>query len=151
MSNDEATYGPGLYRYIERHWLAEGSNRNAWCDAHPGMQAPTLVRWSKGTAPDVVWYRRVADALGKPILDVLVGSGVITEGEANGYAVAEPSTSYSSFLDAVARDPELTERERETYPEMRAAFAEIASGQAASVETELAKSGRPVTRRKRPR
>jgi transcriptional regulator with XRE-family HTH domain len=145
MSNDatiEVDHGAALYAYLSAYWRAHGTNQNAWCDAHPGIQAPTVSRWARGTEPSLSALRKVADALGISMLDILIAADVITEAELDRPAPAAPAAP--SFLDAVRLDPDLTDREREIYPEMRAAFAAVTTGRA----DEVARNPRPTSRRR---
>lgn len=112
-------HGPALYAYMSQYWEEHDTNQNAWCDAHPGIHAPTVSRWARGSEPKLAAFRQVADALGVPIVEVLIAAEVITPGEV-GVTITSPCPAL--FLHAVATDPALTDEERATYPAMRAAF-----------------------------
>lgn len=144
MSNDTTGFGPALYRYLQAYWTAKGTNQNAWCDEHPGLHAPTVGRWRNGSEPKLNALRKVAEALGEPVIQILVAAEVLTPEEAHGIE-AHPYTP--TFDDAVRSDPTLTDRERELYPQMREAFRAVQAGETESV-TIGSQRARKVTTRK---
>lgn len=131
MGNDSTEYGPNLYRFLADYWRATGTNQNAWCDAHPGIHAPTVSRWRTGTEPRVAAYRAVADALGRPILDILQIAGVITADEAKGRAVT-PTTA-PSIDDALRLDDTVPASVREALASMLQATRDVAAGRVVEV------------------
>lgn len=141
MSNDDgSSYGPNLYAYLESYWRAHGTNQNAWCDAHPGIQAPTVSRWRTGTEPRLAAFRAVADALGYPVLDVLVAAGVITEAEAGGHTA---TVATSPTVDVALKvDQSLTSAQRGILRDMLSAMRDVSAGNAETVTRVPAKQAR---------
>lgn len=135
MGND-STYGPSLYAYLDRIWTQQGTNAAAWGRAH-GIVSPTLSRWKSGSVPSLQAMQQVADALGKPVADVLVGAGVLHERDLwRGSGEQGPPT----LDEALASD--------EAYPaEVRARLREILDSMMAVMGGEVS----TVRRRKRAR
>lgn len=132
MSNDDAaTYGPNLYAYLAEHWTALGTNQNAWCDAHPGIHAPTVSRWRTGTEPRLPAFRQVADALGVSVVDVLVAAGVLRSDEVGGRVATAP---VPASLDVALRtDPTLSDDLRKAVRDIVRAWRNVESGEAETV------------------
>ena len=121
----ESEWGPNLYRYLERHWRAQGTNANAWTYAHPGVQGPTVSRWQRGTIPSLPAMRAVADALEVPMADVLVAAGVMDKRELG----REPATPPEPDIDAaIAGDPTLSDLARRTLRDILAGIRSVERG-----------------------
>lgn len=146
MSNDETQqgYGPSLYAYLSEYWRAHDTNQNAWCDQHPGIQAPTVSRWRTGTEPRLSALRDVADALGRPLLEILVAAGILTPEEAGGYVV--PAPEVPSIDAAIKLDPNLSDLQRRTLRDILKSLRDVESGRAKSSSFE---SGTPGRRRRK--
>lgn len=141
MSNDDAgSYGPNLYAYLAEHWRALGTNQNAWCDAHPGIHAPTVSRWRTGTEPRLPAFRTIAEALGVPVVDVLVAAGVLQPDEVGGRTPAQPTTA---TLDLALRtDPDLSVGLRKAVRDIVRAWRTIEAGEADEVSDGKVRKGR---------
>lgn len=126
MANtDPAQWGPALYSYLEAHWRAAGTNANAWAGSHPGVEGPTLSRWKSGDAtPTLPRMVTIADALGVPLLDVLIGAGIVDRRDV-GRDAARPAAP--SIDAAIEHDPGLTALQRRTLRDMLAAMREVGS------------------------
>jgi hypothetical protein len=122
--SDETTWGPNLYAYLERWWARQGTNANAWSYTH-GIQGPTVSRWQSGTAPSLQAMRQVADALGVPLVDVLVAAGVIDKRELSRETV---ELSPCTVDAALVSDPSLTDLQRRTLSDMLSALREVETG-----------------------
>ena len=91
------------------------------------MSDATVLRWRDGDAePDMRTLRRVAEALGRPLIDVLIAAGYVDPEQAGGYAV--PIRSYS-LLEAIELDRTISDGEREALRQVHDAFALVQSGQ----------------------
>ena len=130
-------WGPNLYAYLERYWRANGTNANAWTDAHPGIQGPTVSRWRTGTVPSLQAMRAVADALAVSMCDVLTAAGVIDAKE-HGRKPVEPAEP--NIDAAIANDPTLTDLERRTLRDILDAIRAVESGRSSRV----ARKARPT-------
>src|SRR4051812_48970834 len=107
MSNTKGAHGRALTRWLNQIWESEGTNANKWAREH-GFSGPTVHRWGVDTDPTTIdMLRKIADALGRPLLDVLVMGEYITADEAAGHDVA-PIQPPPSVLDAIERDESLS-------------------------------------------
>ena len=141
-ASDPSTWGPNLYRYLERHWVARNTNATAWADIHPGVRAPTLYRWGGGTVPRLESLPPVAEALGVWMLDILFAAGVIDADEAKRAPVAAPPVPNIDI--AIKYDPNLSDFERSKLREMRDALRSVETG-----AVEVAKSSDKIPRRRK--
>jgi transcriptional regulator with XRE-family HTH domain len=108
-----------LYAFLEREWAAMGIRPTAWC-RRVGIADATILRWrDEGCEPDVATLKRVAAALERPLIDVLIGAEYITPSDAGGYEV--PDRTYD-IADAIRLDPRLSDGQREAYRSMYRAF-----------------------------
>lgn len=73
-----------IYRFLRQEWDRLDVLPTVWCRQH-GIPDPTVLRWGRGIEPDFRSLRRVADALGRSVLDVLVAGEYLTPEEANGH------------------------------------------------------------------
>lgn len=136
---DESEYGPRLYAYLEQHWRALGTNANQWTGLHPDLQGPTVSRWRTGSVPKIAAMRAVADALGVSLVDVLVAAGVLDKREVGRDAAAPPAPTIDA---AIANDPTLHPRLRQTLRDLVDAWRSVDSGHAAKVS----RTSRPTRR-----
>lgn len=127
---DPAEWGPRLYEYLERHWKALGTNANAWTDANPGIQGPTVSRWRTGTVPSLQAMRAVADALGVPMVDVMIAAGVIDRSELDREPAAAPPEP--DIDAAIAGDRRLSPLARNTLRDILASIRKVEAGEAES-------------------
>lgn len=119
-------YGPRLHAYLEQHWHAEGTNANAWVNQHPAIQGPTVSRWKTGSVPSLANMRAVADALGVPMIDVLIAAGVLDGDELNREPVAPATPSVDVAIEV---DPNLTDLQRRTLRDILASLRAVEAGQ----------------------
>lgn len=140
MTNvDESEYGPRLYAYLEQHWRALGTNANQWTGQHPELQGPTVSRWRTGSVPKVAAMRAVADALGVSLVDVLVAAGVLDKREVGRDAATPPAPTIDA---AIANDPSLHPRLRQTLRDLVDAWRSVDGGQSERVR----RTSRPTRR-----
>lgn len=78
---DKGDYGRALYAVLESEWDRQQTTRGAWCLKH-GMHATTVKRWGEGSDPDLTTLRQVSEALGEPMLNLLITIGVLSPAEA---------------------------------------------------------------------
>lgn len=109
-------YGRALFRYLEALWEAEGATPTQWALRH-GLSGPQLTRWKSGQTPGIEYFRRIADATGRPILDVLVGAEVLSSDEAGGYEVAPAASASAPISELIDRASDLTDGERQAVRE----------------------------------
>lgn len=119
-----------MYAFLQQEWDAMGIRPTAWC-RKVGMADATVLRWRDGVEPDLRTLRRVAEALGRPLLDLLVAAGYVTSAEAGGYSV--PIRSYS-LLEAIELDRSISDGEREALRQVHDAFALVEAGRRRKVK-----------------
>lgn len=120
-------WGPNLYAWLDAYWRSHNTNANAWADAHPGIQGATLSRWRSGTVPSLQAMRLVADAVDRPLVDVLTVAGAIRPGEAGDRPA--PVTPEAPSIDvAIAQDPTLSPLARQTLGDILAAIRGVEGG-----------------------
>jgi len=108
-----------LYAFLEREWAAMDIRPTAWC-RKVGLADATIFRWrDEGCEPDMHTLKKVADALERPLIDVLIAAEYIPLDEAGGYEV--PDRTYD-LLEAIRLDPELSDGEREAHRQLHYAF-----------------------------
>lgn len=61
-------------------WDAEGTTRNAWALTH-GMNGATILRW-RDSDPSMETMEQLAQALGRPLIDVLMLAEYVTPDDA---------------------------------------------------------------------
>ncbi|RKT69377.1 helix-turn-helix domain-containing protein [Saccharothrix variisporea] len=81
-----------LWAYIEENLAELGLVPAQLADAL-GIHRSRFTDWKRGKSMSVETARAMAKFLGKPILDILVVSGVLTAEEANPSGTRERSTS----------------------------------------------------------
>lgn len=137
MNATKSDQAIALYRFLETEWDAMDIRPTAWCRS-VGLADATVLRWRDGVEPDLRSLRRVAEALGRPLLDLLVASGYVTEEEAGGYVV--PPRSYD-LLEAIQLDQSISDGEREALRQVHDAFAMVGAGKAKKVTVRGTRSG----------
>jgi transcriptional regulator with XRE-family HTH domain len=130
MGTDGSPYAQALYSFLEREWEAMDIRPSAWC-RRVGLADATVLRWREGESePDMRTIRRVADALERPVIDLLVAMGYVTRREAGGY---EPPARTYDLLETIRLDPKLTDGEREALRQVYDAIRLVNSGKARKV------------------
>ena len=115
----ESANAKALYAFLEQEWARMGIRPTAWC-RKVGLADATVLRWREGIEPDLRSLKRVAEALERPLIDILVGARYVTSEEAGGYVVAPRCCD---LLEAIRLDPELSDGEREALRQVHDAFA----------------------------
>jgi hypothetical protein len=135
MSTSPSKHATALYAFLEKEWAAMKIAPTTWC-RQVGIADPTVYRWSQGVEPDMKSIRRVAEALGRPVIDVLVAAGYVSAEEAGGHV---PAPRSYSLIDGLNLDT--------TYsPEIREALRQVLDAMLL-VETGAAKKVKVRTRR----
>lgn len=128
MSSKSA--GKLLFAFLQTEWDAMGIGPTAWA-RRVGLPDATVLRWrDEDVDPDMRTLRRVAEALERPVVDVLLAAGYVTSDELNGYAV--PVRTYD-IIETIRLDQKLSDPEREALRQVHDAFALVQSGQAKKV------------------
>jgi hypothetical protein len=144
MSTPGSKHALALYAFLEKEWAAMKTGPYAWC-REVGIADPTVFRWKQGVEPDMRSLRRVAEALGRPVLEILIAVRYVSVAEANGHVVAPPP-SYS-VLEALERDQSISDDVREVLRQVYDSVMAIESG-AAKKATVRRKRGVTSTRQK---
>lgn len=111
MSNNASPpeYGPALHRYLEGFWEAEGLSMSAWAIKY-GLPPVQISRWGTGQGVGLDSLRRVADAISRPLPDVLLAIGLILPAEMDG---REPELPHRLLLsDLIDQADDLSDAER---------------------------------------
>lgn len=108
-------HGKELAAFLQREWDDLGVTRGEWCRM-AGIADSTVMRWKAGTAPDISNLRAIADALGRSLPEILIAGRYMTEEESRGLVVRRSPPP--SMRDTIARDPDLTDVEREVLRQM---------------------------------
>lgn len=111
MGNETENHGVLLTRYLEKEWDALYTTRGAWCREH-GLPDTTVYRWSQGVEPDIGTMMKIADALGRKLVEVLYHAGYVDESDLRLRTVAPPRERID-VIGAIRTDPELTDQQRQ--------------------------------------
>lgn len=109
--------GERLAAYLEGR-LAPGQSMRAFCRDH-GLDNALVSAWKSGRGVDLDSARRVADALGLTLGQVLVVAGY---GEPSDFGGAVPPEPVAPIVDvdyAIEHDPNLTDAERALLRQVR--------------------------------
>lgn len=113
-----------LYRWLQTEWDAMDIAPTAWC-RKVGFSDATVLRWRDGIEPDLRTLKKLAVALERPLLDVLIKAGYVKRNEVGEYQV--PPRTYD-LLETIRLDPTLSDGEREALRQVHDAFALVGSG-----------------------
>jgi len=109
-----------LYAWLETEWANMGIKPTAWC-RKVGLADATIFRWrDEGCEPDVATLKKVAEALERPLIDILIAANYITPDETGGYKA--PERTYD-LLETLRLDTGLSPHEREAHRHLHDAFA----------------------------
>lgn len=142
MSTTRSTHALALYSFLQKEWDAMKIAPTTWC-RQVGIADPTVYRWRQGVEPDMRSLKRVAEALGRPVLDILVAAEYVTPEEAKGH-IATPR-SYD-VLEAIRLDQSISDNCREAMRQVYDAFALVESGRAKRVRVQARKGNTTSTR-----
>ena len=113
-----------LFDFILAECNAQQIALTTWCRG-AGIPDPTVLRWREGVEPDMRSLRRVAVALDRSLIDILVAGGWITREEANGHV---PQIRSYDLSEAIRLDTKISDAEREAHRQLQQAFAMVESG-----------------------
>jgi hypothetical protein len=120
-----------LFRWLETEWDRMGVLPTIWCRQN-GIPDPTVLRWQHGTEPDFRSLQRVAAALGRSIIDLLLVGGYISEEEANGHL---PQPIVLDAEVAIRKDPRISDVLAEAMLRLWENYEEIEAGIAKRIES----------------
>lgn len=137
MATRTVDHAKALYAFIETEWIKQGlKGPTPWARLN-GFSVVTMLNWrDKGGDVDMRMIRQVAEALHRPVIDVLIAAKYVTVDEAGGYEV--PEREYD-LLDAIRLDTSLSDAEREALRQVHDAFALVSSGRKRKVTVRSAK------------
>lgn len=135
MSTTKSKHALALYAFLVEEWDAMQIAPTTWC-RQVGIADPTVYRWRQGVEPDMRSLRRVAEALGRPIVDILVAANYLQPDEVGGH-VAVPR-SYD-VLEAINLDQAISDQCREALRQVYDAFTLVESGAAKKVRVRARK------------
>lgn len=126
-----------LFTWIQGEADAMGITLTAWCRKMQ-IPDPTVLRWKKGIEPDFRSLQRVANVMGRSILDVLLAAGYIGPDEAKGHV---PQPMLVDARQAIKADPSLSEMLASHLLEIMDRYEEMEAGFSQRAET-ITKGGR---------
>lgn len=130
MSTTPSKQASALYAFLEKEWDAMKIAPTRWC-REAGIADPTVYRWKHGVEPDMKSIRRVAEALGRPVLDVLVAAGYVSSEEANGHI---PGPRSYDLREALRLDENFSPAIREALAQTLDGMLAIEAGTARKVK-----------------
>lgn len=124
MRNTRAEYGPALMVYVDAELAARGVTPTSFAVQH-GIHIAQFGRWRGGIMPGLDAITELADALGKPPLELLALTiGVVQDGDPGAPTHSAPPT----IAAALALDPDLTEQERKLLQGVLASLRDFREG-----------------------
>lgn len=105
---DKSAEAIELYRFIQNECDRMDVRITTWARRHNIADA-TIIRWRQGVEPDMRSLRRVAEALGRPLWEVLTAAGYIDPEEVG----RDVSPREYDVAEAIRLDRRLTPRARE--------------------------------------
>lgn len=133
-----------LYAFLRTEWDRLDVLPTIWCRQH-GIPDPTVLRWARGVEPDMRSLRRVAEALGRSLLDVLVAGEYLTPDEAAGHV---PTPVMVDARKAVQLDPDVDDVLTEAVLSMMDSYEAILEHAARRIETTTGGKRGAKTRRR---
>lgn len=124
MMADKNKNALALYRFLESEWDRLGIRPTAWC-RQVRIADATVLRWREGVEPDMRSLRRVAEALERPLIDLLLAAEYVTPEQIDGREITDRSFD---LLETIRLDPKLSSAEREALRQVHDAFALVESG-----------------------
>jgi hypothetical protein len=125
MNATRSKNAQSLFAFLEEEWDRMGLKPTAWT-RKVGIPDATVLRWRDGIEPDMRSLKRIAEALERPLVDVLLAAEYITPDEVSGYV---PQPRSYDLLEAIELDPKLSDGEREALRQVHDAFRLVESGQ----------------------
>lgn len=119
MSTTGSKHATKLYAFLQKEWDAMGIAPTTWCRT-VGIPDPTVYRWKTGVEPDMKSMRRVAEALERPLVDVLLAAGYVTPAQVGGH-IPELRRPHD-LREALEKDQSVDAGLREAIRQMLDAF-----------------------------
>jgi predicted transcriptional regulator len=106
---NEIDHGLELWQFLESEWERLGTRPTAW-SRQANIPDATMLRWRDGVEPELRNLRRVANALNRPLVEILLAAKYVTPKEVNGQQIME---RVYSVPEAIALDPALGPGDRD--------------------------------------
>lgn len=131
-------YGMDLHDFLQKEWDHMGTTRGAWC-REAGIPDSTVHRWGQGIEPDMRSLRLVAEALHRPLVDVLQGAGYLDKKTLHREIPPRETPSVLKALQPPDKggDPTLSPVVREALLQIYERLTLVESGQARSVRGQV--------------